>query len=99
MAPEFRQELSIQNFSPNAITLCIEPWADEVSVPPQEVAFLTVRSPQAGYLEVVYEDRRVTVWAWACCRGSLRGRNDGLNLDFDIPAPDIPPFRKQRPTR
>jgi hypothetical protein len=96
---EIKQFLWVENKTPEATILCVEPWAEEIQLAPTSGVLLTVRSRFPGYLEVVYETDRITVWAWSGCRVWVRGRGGNPSVDLDIPVPDLPgtPFRRGFP--
>jgi len=96
---ETSQYLSVHNASSGVTTLCVEPWADEIPLAPESHVLITARSPFPGYLEVVHEADRVTVWAWSGCRVWIRGEGGVPSVDLDIPVPDLPgtPFRRGLP--
>ena len=96
---ETSQCLLVRNASSGVTTLCVEPWADEIPLAPESHVLITARSPFPGYLEVVHEAVRVTVWAWSGCRVWIRGEDGVPSVDLDIPVPDLPgtPFRRGLP--
>jgi len=96
---ETSQCLLVRNASSSVTTLCVEPWADEIPLAPESHVLITARSPFPGYLEVVHEADRVTVWAWSGCRVWIRGEKGVPSVDLDIPVPDLPgtPFRRGLP--
>jgi len=96
---ETSQCLLVRNASSGVTTLCVEPWADEIPLAPESHVLITARSPFPGYLEVVHEADRVTVWAWSGCRVWIRGEDGVPSVDLDIPVPDLPgtPFRRGLP--
>jgi hypothetical protein len=84
------QRLRISNFSSEPVTLCLEPWANEVSMLPEANFELVAEGPEGDYLQVAYEQRRITVYGWS---GSvLSVFHDGrLVVACNIPVPRTPP--------
>jgi hypothetical protein len=84
------QRLRVSNFYSEPVTLCLEPWADELSIPPKVSFEIVAEGPEGDYLEVAYEELRITAYGWS---GSILSVfHDGmLLLECNIPAPRTPP--------
>jgi len=83
------QRLRISNSYSKHVSLCLEPWADELSMPPNVSFEIVAEGPEGDYLQVVHEESRTTVHGWS---GSvLSVFHDGhLLLECNIPAPRTP---------
>jgi hypothetical protein len=83
------QYLRVSNFHSEPVTLCLEPWADEIIIPPKVNYVIKAEGPAGGYLEVAYGASRITVYGWS---GSILFvfSNEELLLGCRIPAPLTP---------
>jgi hypothetical protein len=89
--------MRIENSGGRAITLCMEPWADEIRLGQNAVLLLTVSSHIDGYLGVDHEPNRVTIHAWSGCTATLSGPDGVPTLDLDIPVPEVPAQFRDHP--
>jgi hypothetical protein len=86
------QRLRIHNAQPSSVTFCLEPWADEVVMPPDGIYEILAKGPDGDYLEVLLSDHRITVYGWS---GSVASVFNGgqVVLDCQIPVPPVPSRR------
>jgi hypothetical protein len=61
----------ITNDHPEALTVLIEPWAEEIVLRPTSSLLLTVLCDREGMLEVATDPNYFTVWFWTGCRVKL----------------------------
>ena len=47
------------------ITLCLEPWADEYTLPKDEYLTILAQGPKNGLLEIEYSENRITIYGWS----------------------------------
>lgn len=68
------------------ITVIVEPWAEEFSVPSKSVLSISIDSAKAGLLETALSGEYFIVGLWAGCRAkvSLDGE-DRMILDIPVP--------------
>jgi hypothetical protein len=87
--PVFRAALTVRNNHPYAVQFSLEPWADEVSMPPNGIFEIIATGPQGDCLEVMLGNDRITVYGWS---GSVASVFNGREKVFDcqIPAPRLP---------
>ena len=90
------QRLRVSNIYSEPITLCLEPWGDEISIPSNVSFEIVAEGPKGDHLEVTYEERRVSVYGWS---GSILSVfHDGERLvECAIPAPRTPPLSLPTP--
>ena len=84
------QRLRVQNRHSKPVTLCLEPWGEELPIAPKARYEIVAEGPEGDYLEVQYEERGITVYGWS---GSVltvfhEGR---LLVECKIPVPRTPP--------
>jgi hypothetical protein len=90
--PPFVQRLRVRNDHPYAVQFSLEPWADEVSMPPNGIFEIIATGPQGDCLEVMLGSDRIAVYGWS---GSVASVFNGREKVFDcqIPAPRLPQRR------
>ncbi len=59
--------IPISNYGSTAFILCIEPWADEYTVGPDQKYVVTFDSEQPGDPEIVCNEQRLTLYGWVGC--------------------------------
>ena len=91
MVENHTQSLRVSNGYSEPITLCLEPWADEILIPSKAGFDIVAEGPDGGHLEVTYEERRVSVYGWSGATLSVFHGRERL-LECDIPVPLTPPF-------
>ena len=79
----------IRNEHQDAIKLVIEPWAEEIAMPPGSVYEVVFQGPKADCIEISSDDARLVVWGWS---GSIFAVfEDGeLLRGSTIPVPPVP---------
>jgi hypothetical protein len=84
------QHLRVRNDHPLAVQFSIEPWAEEVTMPPNGMFEIIAKGPQGDFLEVILGNHRITVYGSS---GSVATVFDGGEkvLDCQIPVPRNPP--------
>jgi hypothetical protein len=88
----FRDVLCISNLDKKLpLTIVLEPWGDELEVPPMETYYVVVRSTNEGTIEVAHRPDAMTVWAWPGAVMDVFDRNGRTVQDLSIPVPDLPP--------
>jgi hypothetical protein len=86
------QHLRVRNDHPFAVQFSLEPWAEEVTMPPNGIFEIIAKGPHGDFLEVMLGDHRITVYGWSGSVASVfNGRE--MVLDCQIPAPRTPPRR------
>jgi hypothetical protein len=83
------QRLWISNSYSESVTLCLEPWAYELPIPPKVSFEIVAEGPGGDYLEVAYEELRITAYGWS---GSVLSvfHEGQLLLECNIPVPPSP---------
>jgi hypothetical protein len=78
----------LRNEKSASIVVIIEPWAEEISVPPDKTLEIVVFYPSIGPIETITTDEYIIVWLWGGCRAtvSLDGQ-DCTPGSLSIPAP------------
>ena len=83
------QHLRISNDYSEPITLCLEPWADEISILSKARFKIVAEGLKGDHLEVTYEERRISVYGWS--GSTLSVFHDGERLiECAIPDPPTP---------
>jgi hypothetical protein len=72
----------ITNRHPGPLTVLLEPWAEEVVLPPKASLLLTVLCDREGLLEVETDPNFLTVWLWGGCRVKLAVNGEDLTRPF-----------------
>lgn len=89
MDENYTQHLRLSNDYSEPITLCLEPWGDEILIPSKATFEIVAEGPKGDGLEVACEERRVTVWGWS--GSTLSVFHDGTKLiECAIPVPPVP---------
>lgn len=83
------QRLSVSNFYSEPIILSLEPWANELSIPPKVTFEIVAEGPEGDNFEVAYEELRITAYGWS---GSVLSvfHEGQLLLGCNIPVPLTP---------
>lgn len=55
------QYLRVRNDHPFAVQFSLEPWAEEITMPPKGILEVVANGPQGDFLEVTLGDHRITV--------------------------------------
>lgn len=62
------KDLKIHNSSGDALTVFLEPWAEDIVVSPRSILRLQIDSMEDGSCEIVHQDTgQITVWLWRGC--------------------------------
>ena len=62
--PTYVKTVNVRNAGDKAITLCVEPWADEYAVEHNQLLQIVFEASQPGEPEVLHEPDRVVVYGW-----------------------------------
>ena len=60
-------EFNFKNGRVISITLILEPWAEEFVVQPSSTVSLKIKYTKLRPLEVLYDEKYLTVWLWGGC--------------------------------
>ena len=82
-------KIEIVNDADAALPVWIEPWAEEVQVPPHETFTFVAVGSQPGELKVEQSDSRAVVYGWPSSTLSVFHENQ-LVWQVDLAVPDIP---------
>jgi hypothetical protein len=83
------QHLWLRNDHTSAIILCVEPWANELLIPPGRYYVVVAEGPMGWTLGVSSSDGRITVFGWpGSVLSVFAGRTEILSCSQ--PMPDIP---------
>jgi hypothetical protein len=91
MDQTYIQHLRVSNYDAEPITLCLEPWADEIPIPSKVGFEIVAEGPEGNCLEVTYEERRISVYGWSGSVLSVFKDGDRL-VECSIPVPPTPPL-------
>jgi hypothetical protein len=80
------QSLWVKNSADVPITLCLEPWGDERSIPPRATYLVVLEGPEGGYPAVEWGDRRITVYGWSGSVASVHLDEKIVSLPGKVPA-------------
>ena len=83
------QHLRVRNDYPFAVRFSLEPWAEEVTMPPNGIFEIIASGPHGDFLEVMLGDHRITVHGWSGSVASVFNGREQV-LDCKIPAPRLP---------
>lgn len=89
IGPLHVQKLKIRNSSSENLVLSLEPWADELMLSPGTAYDLVIESHQSGYSELVFDVKRITVFAWEGAVASV-SREGTIVMACKIPVPTLP---------
>ena len=83
------QFLRVRNAHPFAVQFSLEPWAEEITMPPKGILEVVAKGPQGDFLEVMLSDHRIAVYGWS---GSIASVFDGREkvINCQIPVPKTP---------
>jgi hypothetical protein len=85
---EFSMAYSVKNTNHGSITVIIEPWAEEFSLPADSILLITVRCAQSGQIETEIGPGRLSLWLWGGCRVRVSiDDQDKTPPSLSIPAP------------
>lgn len=81
-------EYRIHNKNPEPLIVIIEPWAEEVTLPPGSSLALKILYDKEDLMEVVTRPNYLTVWLWGGCRVQLAMNGEHLKMpSLLIPSP------------
>jgi len=83
------QQLRLQNQCEANAILYLEPWGDQLTMPPGSTFQIDAYGPRGDCLEVIFHNDHVTIYGWS---GSVISvfRNNAKVWDTKIPAPKTP---------
>ena len=87
MSHEHRREITNDNDGP--LPIWIEPWAEEVQIPPRETFTFVARGDQPGELEFEETNSGIVLYGWPSSTLSVFHENK-LVWQIDLAVPDIP---------
>ena len=87
------ERLSLRNSHRGILRLFVEPWGEELLMPPNVTYQIVAEGPQGDSLELDIGERSVTVYGWP---GAIASVFDGGKLlcECSVPAPLTPPVRR-----
>jgi len=89
MHKPIQQNLWIRNPLAERVTLCIEPWANELFIPPGDTYLVTFEGPEGQFPAVEWGERRITVYGWSGSVASIFRGEEKL-LSCEVPVPSMP---------
>ena len=81
------QRLAINNPQSDALSVIIEPWAEEVVLHPRSILEIVIQYTYDGYPYVVPHDEFIEVYLWSGCTCRLLIDD----VEIDNPGLDVPP--------
>ena len=61
----YRAAINVTNASGNEVVFHLEPWGEQISMPPGETFTVTAEAEEEGSFEVEYGAGEIIVWAWS----------------------------------
>lgn len=83
----FESRETVRNDTPEPVTIWLEPWGWEHTIPPNSSIQVVAVSPSGGQLEVVDDGETIAVYGWSGSTMKIY-RDDELD-DVFIPLPDL----------
>jgi hypothetical protein len=82
-------ELNIQNSQDRALRLYLEPWGEELSIPPTVTYKVEARGPEGDFLQIEVVEGGVAVYGWP---GSIVSifHNEKVVAECGVPVPGTP---------
>jgi hypothetical protein len=83
------EHISLNNSETHALQLIIEPWAEELVMPPGARYDIIFEGPSDHSLRIDIGERKVVIYGWS---GSIVSVFDKKRIlcDYPIPVPDVP---------
>jgi len=81
--------LHVRNGGRAPLVLCVEPWANEISMKPDNAYLVVFDGPEGKFPEVEWRKDRITVYGWS---GSVAQvlLDDTVVLSCTMPVPAVP---------
>jgi hypothetical protein len=80
---ELEMNYIIRNKRPQPMWVILEPWADEILVPPGSVLAIDIFAEKPGLLETEVTPEFYIVWCWSGCRTIVSLDGNKLFLSGD----------------
>jgi len=61
---KFESSITVTNSNGKEIVLHLEPWGEQLVMPPSSTLIITAKAVQLGSFEIERLDNEVIVWAW-----------------------------------
>jgi hypothetical protein len=87
---EHIQAVWVTNSRPCPATLCIEPWGDEMAVPPGASFLVSFHGPTENFPAVAWDDLRITVSGWSGSTFSVHQDGDEIRSSGANTVPEMP---------
>jgi hypothetical protein len=69
--PASSQKYALLNKKSVPIVVIIEPWAEEITVPPDKTLEINIFFPAIGPIETEINERYFIVWLWGGCHATV----------------------------
>lgn len=83
------QRISVRNSSRSVKTLCVEPWADEFSMMPDDEWQIVFEGPESGYPAIDSGADRIMVYGWSGSTSAVYCGGSEVAL-LSNPVPEMP---------
>jgi hypothetical protein len=88
----FQSSVNITNASRREVMFHLEPWGEQMRMPPGETFTVFAEAEEEGSFEVEYGEGEIIVWAWssAIAKVFCNGEELGLTEKERRPVPPMP---------
>jgi hypothetical protein len=93
---EFESSIHVTNSSEGTVIFHLEPWGEQIEMPPGAKFVIAAEAEQKGSFEVEHGENEITLWAWpsAVVRVFCEGEEIGAAAGISRPAvPAVPEGR------
>ena len=92
---EYTTSLRVYNAHAIPITLHLEPWGEQYTMPPDATFVVVARGPEGDGLEVACAEEHIVVYGWPGSVVTLfhAGKEVGAGTSERIPVPLTPPLQ------
>ncbi|HEY7546414.1 MAG TPA: hypothetical protein VID27_16110 [Blastocatellia bacterium] len=60
----YKSSISIANRTDRGLTFQVEPWGEQIPMPPGTAFQVVAEAKQQGEIEIEYKENDVLVWGW-----------------------------------
>ncbi len=68
----------------------LEPWGEEVEMPPGATFVVVAEAEQLGSFEVEHSDAAITVWPWPSAVTKVLSKDEEIGVSAGIKRPAVP---------
>ena len=88
---KFESSIHIRNSSEGTLTFHLEPWGEQIEMPPGARFVITAEAEQHGSFEVEHGENEIVVWAWPSAVVKVFCEGEEIGVAAGVERPAVPP--------